>query len=155
MIEYITIVEENSQKKLNLSGYIGQTTINKETIENNIKITVLNKERYLDYEIYNFKIENLSNKTIKVDNLQKIGTMHLVDDKGNNYNAYSHEIFEEDLELESKRQVNVSIRYAYTYSSRTNASKVVFEEVILDYNKYKKTDNKKDYKEFCKITVNL
>ena len=132
-IEYITIQKENTEEKLSISSYIGKKEINKETIQEQIKITVTNKKMYMDYEIYEFKIENLSNKTIKIDNLKKIGTIHLKDSNGNKYNAYAHEILEDNLELKTKGTVNISIKFAKTYSSTATIKKIVFENVIQDY----------------------
>lgn len=154
-IEYITIVTENSEKKLNVNSYIGQKDINKEKTEKNVKITVVSKKKYLDYEIYNFKIENLSDKTININTLQKIGTMHLEDSNGNKYNAYSHEILEEDLEIKSKRKIDISIKYANSYSSRTNIEKIVFENIILDYVQYQKVEDVELFEDICEITINI
>lgn len=154
-IEYITIVTENSEKKLNVNSYIGQKDINKEKTEKNVKITVVSKKKYLDYEIYNFKIENLSDKTININTLQKIGTMYLEDSNGNKYNAYSHEILEEDLEIKSKRKIDISIKYANSYSSRTNIEKIVFENIILDYVQYQKVEDVELFEDICEITINI
>ena len=154
-IEYITIVTENSEEKLNLSSYIGKTDINKENMQNEVKITAISKKTYLDYEIYNFKIENFSNKTIKLDSLKKIGTMYLEDENGNKYNAYAHEILEQDLEIKEKQQVNIGIRYAKKYSSDINIIKIEFENVILDYIKYKDLEDSKQFDDICKLTINL
>jgi hypothetical protein len=153
--EYITIVTENSEEKININSYIGEEVINKGTTQNNVRITALSKKIYMDYEIYDFKIENLSNKTIKIDTLQKIGTLHLEDKNGNKYNAHAHEILEQDLEINSKQQLNISIKYANTYSSNRKIKKIVFKNVILDYVKYKAVDNIEKFEDICELAINL
>lgn len=150
--EYITIVTENSEQKLNINSYIGEQELNKETSENSIRITAVSKKIYMDYEIYDFKIENLSNKTIKIDTLQKIGTMYLEDSYGNKYNAYAHEILEQDLEINSKQKLDISIKYANTYSGSRTIKKIVFGNIILDYVKYKTAE---DIDDIFKLTINL
>ena len=153
--DYITIVTENSEEKININSYIGEQEINKETTQNNVRITAISKKIYMDYEIYDFKIENLSNKTIKIDTLQKIGTMYLEDKNGDKYNAHAHEILEQDLEINSKQQLNISIKYANTYSGNRKIKKIVFENIILDYVKYKSIDNIEKFEDVCKLTINL
>jgi len=154
-IEYITIVKEEEIEKLNISSYIGKKDINKSVMQNNIKITVLNKRTYMDYEVYDFKIENLSNKTIKIDSLTKTGTMYIEGTNGNKYNAHSHEIFEDELELKTKREIELSIKYASPYSSQTSIEKIVFENVILNYMEYKNSENKEKFKDILKYQIEL
>lgn len=154
-VEYITIVDENGQEKLNINSYIGSMQINKQEIKNEVKITVLSKKIYMDYEIYNFKIENLSNKTIKINSLKKPKTMYLEDSSGNTYNAYSHEIYEEELEVNAKNNININIKYANTYSEKNKIGKIVFEDIILDYVEYKKIENIEQFEDICKLTIYL
>lgn len=154
-IEYITIVTENSQEKLNINSYIGKQEINKQMIQDNVKVTALNKNVYIDYEEYNFEIENLSSKTVVIDSLQKIGTMYLKDSNGNKYNAYAHEIFEQDLEIKTKQKTNISIKYAKTYTSKSNIESITFKNIILDYIEYKNTEDKEQFEKICEITIEI
>ena len=103
-IEYITIVNEDSQEKLNVNSYIGKQSIGKQSTQNEVKITAVSKRTYLDYEIYDLEIENLSDKTMKLDSLAKTGTMYLQNSKNIKYRAYAHEIFENDLEIKAKHK---------------------------------------------------
>lgn len=154
-IEYITIVKENSQDKLNINGYIGKHNINKTTTSNDVKITVLNKKVYMDYEEYDFSIENLSNKTIKLDSLEKTGTMYLESSSGSKYNAYGHELTDDDLEIKSGHTYNLSIKYANEYSDKVTIKRVVFSNVILDYPKYKLSEDTKEFKDVCELNINM
>ena len=154
-IDYITIIEENEEQKLNIKGYINTYQINKEAIQNEIQVTVIDKEIYMDYEIYNFKIKNLSDNIVKMDSLKEIGTMYLQDMNQLKYNAYTHEIFEMDMELKPQREVNISIKYAKQYSEKVHINKIVFNNVILDYIKYSKQEDVEDFKEKCEIAIDL
>lgn len=153
--EYITITKEDGEKKLNINSYIGKKDINKEATQENIKITAISKKIYLDYEIYNFKIENLSSNTIKLDSLKKIGTIHLEDSNGNKYNAYTNEILDEDLEIKANHENSLTIKYANKYSNKIQIKAVVFENVILNYPKYKKAENIETFEEICELKINL
>ena len=44
--DYMTIVEENEEYKLNINGYIGKTIINRTTEKDDIKVEVVNKNTY-------------------------------------------------------------------------------------------------------------
>ena len=154
-VEYITIVKEGTEKKLNINGYIEKEEINKEITKNDVKITVVNKQTYMDYEIYNFKIQNQSNKTIKMDTLDEAKSMYIEDKNGNTYNSYSYEILENDLEIRSNHEVNLQIKYAKNYSAGTRIKNIVFKNVILDYIKYRNTENVQDFESKCEIAINL
>lgn len=154
-IEYITIVTEDNVEKLNVNEYIGEWNINKQTTQNNIEATVLKKQMYKDYEIYDFKIKNLSEKAIMLDSLQKIGTMYLEDTNKIKYNAYAHEIFEPNLEIKPNEEVSISIKYANPYTTRVNIRKIVFENIISDYVTYKKMENKKEYEGIYELIFEL
>jgi len=154
-VEYITIVKEDSQEKLNINSYIGKKELNKKTTKNDVKITAVSKRTYMDYEIYDFKIENLSDKTIKVDSFDKTNTMYVEDSNGNKYNAQKHEILESDLEIRTNNEIKISIKYTNNYSLRTDIEQIVFENIILDYIKYEKSENKKAFDEICEIKINI
>lgn len=50
--EYITVVDDNGNIKLNINNYIGKTEINRTTNYMNIQAKVLSKKIYMDYEVY-------------------------------------------------------------------------------------------------------
>lgn len=154
-IEYITMVTENMEEKLNINSFVGTTYINKEITQNQVKITVISKKTYIDYEIYNFKIENLSSKTIKIDSLEKKETIYIQDSMGNKSNAYIHEISEDELVIKSNHQFKIDIKFASIYADRKEIEQVVFEEIILDYIEYKKTENKENFKNICQFKIKL
>ena len=135
--EYITIVNENSQNKLNINGYIGTKNIEKEATKNNVKITVISKESYIDYEIYNFKVENFSNGTIKLDTMAKADTIYLKDSNGHKYSSCSYELLEEELIVSKKSNLEIAIKFSNVYSTNENIDKIVFSNLILDYDQYK------------------
>ena len=81
--------------------------------------------------------------------------MNLKDSNGNKYNAYAHEILEDNLEVKTKGTVNISIKFAKTYSSTATIKKIVFENVIKDYLEYVNTKNKEDYKDIIELEIDL
>lgn len=148
-IEYITIIEENSENKLNIGNYVGQQTLKKEAIEKNVKIIAQNKEIYMDYEIYNFKIENNSDKIIKLDSLERTNTIFLEDSDGYKYSAYSNEILEDELVVLSKAEQEISIKFSNSISSNKRIKKIIFSNFIFDYN-----ENEIEQKNTTEIVIN-
>ena len=49
--DYITLVKENGEYKLNVNSYIGRTNINEIKEQSNIEVKVNYKDVYMDYEI--------------------------------------------------------------------------------------------------------
>lgn len=154
--EYITIQEEDKENRLNINGYIGNQKINKQTEANNIKITALSKDVYMDYEIYKLKVENLSNKQIKMDTLEETDSIYIKDEAKNKYLAYMHELLEDELVIDEKQTSEIEIKFANTYKFSKRMTQLVFENMILDYNRYRneKDDSKKSQNVY-NFTINL
>jgi len=154
-LEYITIVNEDGEDKLNINEFIGARTLNKQQTKENIKVTVLSKEMYMDHEIYEFKIENLSDKTIKLDSFENTGSIYIEDSDGITYKAHKNELLEHELVIKSKMSFILNIKFANTYKAGNEIDKVVFEDVILDYDTYKKMDNVEQYSDIGKLEISL
>ena len=56
--EYYTIVEGSEEDKLNINNYIGNIPVNKNMEEDKIKIDIISKDVFMEYEIYNIKVIN-------------------------------------------------------------------------------------------------
>lgn len=138
--DYYTIVKENDTYKLNINNFIGKRTINKSKILNNINVNVKEVYVYMDYEIYNIEIKNNSNKTILLDSKEKTNTMFVTDDNNNKYVSYNYEISDIDLLVNQNSSKNIRIKFSKAYNSNLKTTKIVFSDIITDYNIYK--DNK-------------
>ena len=152
--DYITIVEENNEKRLNINNYIGRTEINKVSSDNNIKITVLAKDTYFDYEIYSFKIENNSNNMVLLDSKNNTKSIYLLDNNGMKYYFYNNEIPDSKLKIQSHGIVDLKIKFNKAYSSTRKIKSINFSKVVLDYKDYIDTQNKDDY-DFKFLKINL
>lgn len=95
--DYITVISENGEKKLNINNYIGRTQINKGNDYENITAQVLYKDVFMDYEIYNMKIKNNTDNNILMDTLTSTKDIYLKDDKKIRHYAYSNELITSDL----------------------------------------------------------
>lgn len=153
--DYITIVKENSEKKLNINNYIKRTNLNKATEYKDIKITVTNIDTYMDYEIYNLTIENNSKNDILLDTNDDTKSIYLLDSKDMKYYFYSNEIIENRLLVKSNLKNSLKIKFSNSHSSSRRIESLVFSKLILNYKEYKELENKEEYKDFCKFSVNI
>lgn len=60
--DYYTIVYENGNYKLNINSYVGNIEINKYNETDDVKIEVLYKDIFMDYEIYNINVTSKARK---------------------------------------------------------------------------------------------
>ena len=149
--DYMTIVDENNEKKLNINNYIGRNKINAVNTQNNIKIEVLSSDTFTEYEVYNIRVTNNSDKTIYLDDGEKTSTIYIEDSNGLKYNAASGEIIYSTLKIKPGSTIEYAIKYTNTYRASRKINKLVFANLILDYDKYIK--NPTNYNEGIKYEV--
>lgn len=132
--DYITVEEqEDNTYKLNINNYIGRKEVNKSNEKNGITIEVLQKDTYMDYEVYTIKVQNNSNSTIKLDDGKNIKGMYIEDDNGIRYGAYTHEISDVDLIISPRETKEIRIKYYSRYGSDKNITNLGFERIIFNY----------------------
>ena len=132
--------------KLNINGYIGKEEIDKESTKENINIKVTEKDIFMDYEIYTFEITNNSEKEILLDRILNVGSIYLQDQKELKYEAYNTELTELQLRIESQNKKKIKIKFYNKFSTSRKIDKIIFSDVVLDYDEYKNFSNKNMYK---------
>lgn len=153
--DYFTLVRSQNGYKLNINRYIGRKEINKEKEYQNIKIKILSKNTYMDYESYNIYVENKTENDILLDSKESTKSIYLKDSKDVEYPSYSHEIVNSSLFVRSGSNANLTIKFTNAYVSNREIKNVVFSDIILDYYKYKDISDKTQYKDRLKIEVKL
>ena len=141
-IGYYTIVQNDGKTQLNICGFIGKKEINKTYKNDKIKIDILSKDIYQEYEIYNINFVNLTNDTIILDTKNSTKTMYLVGDDKLNYYSASHEILSQSLTIKPNALNSTRIKYIKQYN-KIKDEKIVFEDVIFGY---KENTDKNSYK---------
>ncbi len=129
--DYMTIVEENEEYKLNINGYIGKTIINRTTEKDDIKVEVVNKNTYKEYEEYTIKVTNHTENIILLDGRTDAKTLYLQDSKGVTYSSYSHELTEPMLTIEQGKTKEITIKFYSTFISTKKIESIVFSDLIL------------------------
>lgn len=132
-LDYITIVEENGEKKLNINKFIGIQEINKSEEVENVKIEVISRIKYMDFEKYNIKIENNTNGDILLDQLLDTKRIYLKDNNDMKHYSYSNEIVKDDLLVYAKHSKNIQIKFDNPYITGRKIKTLCFSEVVFDY----------------------
>ena len=134
--DYITIVNENGEKKLNINSFIGKEKINATKAMENVEIIIISKTIFMDHEEYEIKVNNKTQNPILLDSLNSTKTLYLQDEKGTKHYAYTQEILNTDLKINSGFSSKINIKCHKKHSAITNIKQIVFSDLILNYNKY-------------------
>lgn len=132
--DYITVEKETG--KLNINSLITTNDINKKTEQNGITVTVAKQEIYIDYEIYEIKVQNNTNKEICMDTRKSTKSVYGVGSDNVKYTAFTNEISSSLYEIIAygSRTYNLKINKKYNPSIRTK--KITFTDIVEDCEKY-------------------
>ncbi len=154
--DYYTIVEtEGGKQKLNINGYISRNYINKEDEANGINISILKKDIFKEYEQYEIKVENKTNNTIMLDSKENVDSIYLIGSNSSKYSCYTYELDEIKTIIPENTSKNITVKFNKIYSNKAIMRKMVFEDIILNYDNYNANIDKKDYKDRIAITIEI
>lgn len=153
--EYYTIVRQDNEYKLNIGGYIGKNNANSYSEAEGVKIEVLSKDIYKDYEEYKIKVQNNTKKTIMLDSKQNTSSVYLQGQNDKPYSAFMYEIDENRLIVKPGYYTTLSIRFNKLSTTSIKMRYMVFTDIIKDYDVYKQLANKKEYKDILNIKIEL
>ncbi|MDO5556968.1 MAG: hypothetical protein Q4G05_01805 [Clostridia bacterium] len=138
---YFTLVEENSEKKLNINGYV--KTKEFEDIKgstDNIEVEILQKDIYVDYEVYRVKVRNISDKDIMLDSKENTKGMYITNDRDVMFTAFSSELNINKLTIDSGAYKTIDIRFNNNYKIDKEIKSITFSQILLDLNDKTKTE---------------
>lgn len=134
--DYVTIVPEEGEYKLNINQLIGVKNIYQKYSSDELDITVKDSQVFMDYEIYSFEIKNKTDKTILLDSREDTDSTYLLDDVNNQYSALLYENNEEELILQPGETKTISIRFSDVYREGIVITQIHFSDIVLDYHTY-------------------
>lgn len=153
--DYYTVVQTGGEYKLNINNYIVKKEINKEKEFQGIKITVISRDTYKDYESYDVKVENLNETSILLDSQERTDSMYILASNDSKYKAYSYEIDKSRLIIEPGRSRAITIKFNKRYSNEAVTRNIVFSDIIKNYDEYKQMQNKKEYTNRWAISIDV
>lgn len=150
--DYITIVEDGDEQKLNINGYIKTEELNKQTKTDKIVATAMQVDTYMNYVKYKISIKNISNSDILLDDLKNKDNIKLAGTNGANYRINSSNLMWLQLLITRDMTKEITLTFNKQYGSDVKGRSIEFNKAIEDYNEYKDNNN---YEKYIKISINL
>lgn len=132
--DYITIVMEDNENKININGFIDYNEINYKNLDKDVLVNVINKTSFMDYEEYKIEVTNNTTNTILLDNLESSKTIYIKDKNSVEYYAIINEIIKSKLEIKSGFSSEINIKFYKKYNPNRKTEQLVFSNVLLDFN---------------------
>lgn len=151
--EYMTVVKVGKAYKLNINNYVGLFSLNKSTTVKGVTITAITKNTYMDYSEYVLKVQNNTNRSILLDSGDNTDSIYLLDKNNVSEYANTGEIVYDNLRLIAGEVKTFAFKFSNSYSSTREMQYLVFENVILDYEKY--MSNRGSYDDFTKVMISI
>lgn len=79
--------------------------------------------------------------------------MYLEDTGELHYDAYNHELVTEELRIRAIK--SISIKFNKKYTTQREIEKIVFSDIVLDYDDYISYTNKAEFQNRTKIEIEL
>lgn len=137
--EYITVVTENNEKKLNINQFIGKEELNLKRETDNLNITVVNKYVYYDYEEYEIIFENNTDKNIILDTKENTESVYIEDTKDVKYTWFGNEVPNSYLNLNSGESKRLRLKFNEIYTGKKTDSTIYLTDVNIDGQEEKAT----------------
>ena len=137
--EYITVVTENNEKKLNINQFIGKEELNLKMETDNLNSTVVNKYVYYDYEEYEIIFENNTDKNIILDTKENTESVYIEDTKDIKYTWFGNEVPNSYLNLNSGESKRLRLKFNEIYTGKKTDSTIYLTDVNIDGQEEKAT----------------
>ena len=139
--DYITIINENNEQRLNINGFIQKEAINVTNNTNNISITINNKSMYRSFEKYNITIVNNTDKTISLSDGTNGNEICLIDSNEEEYDSIISEVPVLFLEIDAGATRTLDIRFYKMYNPYRTINYIQFKNIITDLEDYELSEN--------------
>ena len=146
--DYVTVIKEDDNYKLNINNYIGNVRINSAVAKvkqaDSISMQVMNQYIYKDYQIFDIIIRNDSDNSILLDTREKTKETYLVDSNGIKYEAILYENNINDLTIDSNQVKKVQIKFNVVNRDDLSVKSINFDNIVLNYEQYKLKSEEKE-----------
>ncbi len=133
MQDYITVVKEGNDYKLNIDNFVGKKVRNKEIkVDTDLSIEVKYSEIFMDYEITEFVVKNYSNNIVIMDSRKNSDTVYLVDSSNIKFEALTYENGENDFRIYPNEEKKIRIKYTNPYRDKKKTEKYIFSDVYFN-----------------------
>lgn len=152
--DYITIVDDGENKRININSYIGRNEIYKTTELEGINIVAERVDIYADFEEYTIELTNNTDNTIMLDSMQSPAyTLRLSSDDGKTYAVRINSINYSKLLVNPGETRKIKIEFSKKYGNSSASQQIMFSKVVKNYNEF--INNKTEYNDFMEIKVKV
>lgn len=137
--DYYTVIIENEEYKLNISGYIGKKDVNISNSQNGINLTIVSRKIYMEYEKYEIKIENNTGSRLIFNTKQNTNSIYINDENGLQYISFLNELSSNELEILNGMTKTFNIRFNRGYKPSIDIKRIVFEDIKINNNEQTET----------------
>lgn len=127
--EFITIVEEDGQRKLNLNQYIKRKVMQSKITIDELEFNFLYQDIFKEYTQYCFQVTNHTQQTVCLDNLGKGDTVYLLDSKGLRSIASLYEKTYLETKIQEGQTKEITLRFWHDYQPDRKFEQLVFGNV--------------------------
>lgn len=151
--DYISIVEENNEYKLNISSYIGRVNKNKQVEQNGIIINLQYIDIFMDYEKHTYLISNNTQNKILLDTRENTGTIYLLDENQTKFDSMLYETPRSDLYINPNTQKDVTIKFSNSFRDGIETESVIFSDIVDNADLYEQ--NKNNYSNRINVQIDV
>lgn len=130
--DYITVVREDGNIKVNINGFISKEVINESVTRPEVEITVNERLSYRSYEIYSVTVKNNTDKDIKISDENNSNDICLVDNNQTEYDSVINEIPTIDLQINPYSSKTINIKFNKMYGEYRKIEQMLFKNIMLN-----------------------
>ena len=127
--EYITVITENGEKKLNINQFIRKENVNKIIKKGDLEVNITNRYVYYDYEEYEMSFKNNGQDEIILDTKDDTESVYLEDKNDVKYDWFGNEIPNEYLTLNGGESRTLRIKFNKVYVANKSDSAIYFTDI--------------------------
>lgn len=151
-LDYITLLKQNGEYKLNINKFIRRQTLSKQGGSNGIDITINSKCIYVDYEIYNMTVQNNTQNTILLNDGTNANNFSLIGRNNSTFSSVISELPMSSLTLEPQYRKTINIKFNKIYMTRSELDAMQMANIYLNKQQY---DIKQENAEKITIRIDL
>lgn len=129
--DYITVIEENNEKKLNINQFINKVDLDKKASKDGLDVSVTGKYYYYDYEIFEITFQNNSEQTVVLDSKEDTETVYVKDSNNVRYSWFGNEIANEYLTINPGESRTLKIKFNKMYNRERQDETINFTDLLI------------------------
>ena len=118
IVDYIYVEKKNDKYTLSLNKFLYIKTIEKNSNDEKVNIKIIEKQTFIDYEIYTIEVNNKTSNEILLANKNNVNNISLTDGKGVIYSSYIDELATEALIVQPNGIKTINIKFNKAYNTK-------------------------------------